>query len=625
MVMINMKTKFYNIIMIVLILGVSSCEDYLDVNPDFGLTEEDVFSSYESTRGFLDNCYEVLLDIHHWRSQDLNRTSINCLSDEAGSPFNDGFNPKMANVLNAGAWINRTTFPEIGWGGSRTGRFDTGSVISNALYAIRITNKVIERLTADNIPAMTETQKNQLLGQAYFFRAWYYFQVIQRVGGMPILDKAFATDDDTDLERLTYAESSEWLITDLDKAIGLLPDTWGDVEFGRATKGAAMAVKSMATLYAASPLMQNNLTSIQYLDYSQQWSERTAEYANDVIKYINAGSGGAGFRLMNGSEYENIFYTDGINASPESIWFRLDAGKRDQRRGLRVNYIPQYFSGGTGNDASAYSNPTQNIVDMFEVINGGNAYPIDDVRSGYDPQNPFVNRDPRFYNNVIVPGQEWGVQGNGSKIYQELYVGGRDYQRQTSSVHTKDRLLSSYMCKKFIWPECNDFVRGYGLYDVNTIYIRVAQIYLDYAEAMNEAYGPTTDPKGYGLTAVGAINLIRNRVGMPNVLAEFTGSKDVFRDRIRNERAVELMWENHRWHDLRRWMIAEDVLSKPIRGVRAIPPSGALPADRSTINFTYNYIDLTTEQRVFTLRHYWYPVAQSDAQDLFNYKQNPGW
>ncbi|MBP6755015.1 MAG: RagB/SusD family nutrient uptake outer membrane protein [Bacteroidia bacterium] len=616
-----MKTRIYRILMVMFLVSLSSCEDYLEVDPNFGLTEDDVFSSYESTRGYLDNCYEVLNDIHHWRSQGFDRTSVNCLSDEAGCSFNGS----AAKILNTGAWTNRSTAPELGWAG--TPSFDTGPAITNALFAIRVANKVIDRLTGDKSPILTDAQKNELLGQAYFYRAWYYFQVIQRWGGMPLLDKAFATDDNLDLTRLTYSESTEWLLTDLDKAIGMLPDKWDDNQFGKPTKGAAMSVKSMAALYAASPLMQNDTNSIQYLNYSQSWSEKAAEYANNVIKYINSGSGGAGFRLMTATEYKNIFYTEGVNASPESLWFRLNAGKRtDQRRGLRCNYIPQRFSGGTAQDAAAFSNPTQNIVDMFEVIKGGEAYSIEDSRSGYDPQKPFLNRDPRLYNNVILPGEEWGVDLSGKKLYQELYLGGADYNSAISNSFTKDRLVSGYIIKKFIWPEANDFTRGYEKYQINTIYIRVAQIYLDYAEAMNEAYGPTADPKGYGLTAVGAINIIRNRVGMPNVLAEFTANKEEFRKKIRNERAVELMYENHRWPDIRRWMIAEEVFAKPIRGIRAVPPTNHLSViDKSTMTMTYNYIDLSTEQRVFSLRNYWYPVAQSDTQDLYNYKQNPGW
>ncbi|MCG1035816.1 RagB/SusD family nutrient uptake outer membrane protein [Polaribacter sargassicola] len=618
-----MKTKFYKIVMVFVLIGaISSCEDYLDINPDFGVSEEDIFSGFESTRGYLDNCYELLLDIHHWRSQRLNRTSINALSDEGGSPFNGN----IATILNPGSWYNRWEgVSEIGWGAGVN--YDQGTALANAQYSIRVTNKVLERVENDLVPNLTEEQKNQLLGQAYFFRAWYYFQMIQRGGGMPILDKAYSSDDDTDLYRVSYSESTEWLLTDLDKAIAILPDRWDNAEFGRVTKGAAMAVKSMATLYAASPLMQNNIQVTQYLDYSKEWSERAAEYAHDLIAYIDAGSGGAGFRLMNKDEYKNIFYTDGIQASPESLWFRLDAGKRSsQSRGLRCNYLPQYFSGGTGNDATAYSNPTQNIVDMYEVINGDEAYDIDDSRSGYDPQNPYANRDPRFYNNVIVPGEEWGVNASGSPIYQELYVDGRDYRIQTTSNYTRNRMLSGYMCKKYIWPEANNFTRLYDIYALNSIYIRVAQVYLDYAEAMNEAYGPNADPKGYGLTAVQAINIIRNRVGMPNVLSEYTTSASIFRDRIRKERAVELMWENHRWHDLRRWMIAEDVFKEPIRGVRAIPPAGhSSIADKSTLDFTYEYIDLTSEQRGFELRNYWYPLHQDDVQDLYNFQQNPGW
>lgn len=154
------------------------------------------------------------------------------------------------------------------------------------------------------------------------------------------------------------------------------------------------------------------------------------------------------------------------------------------------------------------------------------------------------------------------------------------------------------------------------------VYIRVSQLYLDYAEAMNEAYGSMSDPQAYGMTAVDAINLIRNRVGMPDVHSEFTGSKEVFRDRIRNERSVELMFEHpHRWNDMRRWMIAKDIFSEALKGIRAYPVGSGKAPDE----FTYEVIPLITEQRTFETRHYWYPVAQDHVDNLFNFSQNPGW
>lgn len=444
---------------------------------------------------------------------------------------------------------------------------------------------------------------------------------------MPIFDKAFTPVDNLDLPRLSYHESTDWLISDLDKAIELLPHVWPADQTGRATKIAAMSVKEMAALYDASPLMQNDNNSTVQKEYDIERAKKAAKYANDVLKYIQAGTGGTKYRLMNGSEYTNIFYTNPQFASDESLWYYNDAGRRDQRRGLRVHYIPQHFSGGTGNDAASFNGPTQNAVDMYEVINGGNAYPITDSRSGYSDQNPYVRRDPRFYNNIIIPGEEWGVDNTNKKLYMEMYVGGRDYNFTISNKEVNRRQATGYVCKKFIWKTANEFIREYTINKLNTIYIRVSQVYLDYAEAMNEAYGPNSDPEGYGLTAVQAINVIRNRVGMPNVLPEFTADKALFRDRIRNERGVELQFENHRWFDLRRWMIAVDVFAKPIRGVLATPKlaNHATVANKSTLQFNYTYRTLTTEVRVFQNRNYWYPLPKNHVDDLFNLKQNPGW
>ena len=178
--------KIKNIVILVLVLSWTGCEDYLDQTPGQGITGDEVFSNFESMRGYLDNCYRALLDIHSWNSQLLSRTSINALSDEAGTLFSGQLNRQ----INTGAWFDRPGMGEIGWDSDRTGNFNA-SVLDNAFYALRITNTVLEQVAETGF--LSTEQREQLIGQAYFFRGWYYFQVIQRLGGMPIFDRAYTS------------------------------------------------------------------------------------------------------------------------------------------------------------------------------------------------------------------------------------------------------------------------------------------------------------------------------------------------------------------------------------------------------------------------------------------------
>ena len=168
------------------------------------------------------------------------------------------------------------------------------------------------------------------------------------------------------------------------------------------------------------------------------------------------------------------------------------------------------------------------------------------------------------------------------------------------------------------------------------IYIRVAQLYLDFAEAANEAYGPETKVPGTDMSAVDAINIIRNRVGAVPVRNEYKANKEIFRERIRNERAVELCFEDHRWYDIRRWMIAEDLFKGeyPIMGVKATPINHSYTADQLKVekactykltDFTYEYVPVRTAVRTFNKRNYWYPLPMDEVAALDNLQQNPGW
>jgi hypothetical protein len=609
-----MKKIFYNIVILLMSVTLFSCEDYLDISPDLEIDEDDVFDSYDNAQGYLDNCYNALTDHSRWDGQKIQRPHVAAISDEADLTYT--WSP-IYNIMNPGQWLDQESSCEVGYTDSNTGTYQ-GRVVANAFYCLRIANKLLE-----NVPDMdiTQDEQDELMGQAYFMRSWWYFELIRRWGGMFLIDKAYDSDDVLDLERLTYSESSEWLIEGLDQAIELLPDAWDDANKGRADKVAAMSVKSMAALYAASPLMQNGPYTITDQDYSVEWSELAAKYAAEVLDYIDATIPD---RAVTGEDmdadeqmenYTSIFYHYPEYCGAEDLWYVNSTGM-SRLTDIVIHFQNIHFSGKTGNYGWACTTPSQNLVDMFEFADGT---PFDWDNSDH-VADPYTNRDPRFYNNILYPGGSHGVDASGDPMYLETWVGGEDYNTTlTRSIPT------GYMCTKWWWADANRYnSSAYKSYYYNGVYIRTTQIWLDLAEAMNEAYGPDSDPDGLGYTAVQALNKVRNRVGMPDVADEYTGSKEALRDRIRNERGVELMFENHRWFDIRRWMIAEDVFSDtyPIKGVDVEVLSGSSPAD---YEYSFAKKDVTTAIRVFAKRNYWYPVAYDHTTQYENFKQNYGW
>ena len=612
------KLKVY-ILGIITILMASGCEDFLDKSPDMGLSEKDVYADYSSLRGFLDQSYKYLENIHGFNVHENYRSSAGSISDEFASVFN--LVDEAGGRVHSGNWLKKKDLSfEIGVKGN--------TMISNSYKALRIANRVIANI--DKAPGLTSVQHNEILGQAHFMRAWFYFQLIKRYGGMPIMDKVFVGDGDEDIPRLTYHGSNDWMMTDINKAIELLPDMWDESNTGRVNKVAAMAFKSMAQLYDASPLMQNNLQTIEIKQYDTERAKLAAQSASEVLTYISIHPE-LNNRMVSSNEYHNIFYWPSPPFShPEYLWYnRIRIA--EQQRYIRAFYLPAEYSLATGWDGVVFQAPTQNMVDLFEKKGAdGIYYPITNPKSGYNNQQPFTDRDPRLKNNILVPGEKWGVDKSNKQLYITTYVGGQISLTLLSNSATNARMQTGYLCKKFIWEGADNHMQLFTTNRIITAYIRVAQIYLDLAEASFEATGSATAiVEGCTLSAEEALNVVRERVGLTRLPAEIVNDPVQFREAYRRERAVELMFENHRWWDLRRWMIMHEVFqgASPIKGLSAVPvnPNHNQVVDKSTLQFTYETIDLTPEIRAYTMRNYWYPFPLDDVASLKNLVQNPEW
>ena len=643
-----MKNVIYiKLILVLLVFG--GCEKYLEAPEDQGLSESYVFRDYRGALGYLDAAYKALENNYgNARGGDWGATAGHraAWSDEAAHNWGAANN---TNQLNEGDWFDKEKHPEFGWvsNDDHIGR-ERGKMWVNSFFSLRVANRIIGKV--DEIPDLTAEERSNLLGQAHFYRAWNYFQVIRRWGGMPIYDRAYATDDDVDLPRLSYSESTNWIIENLDEAIKHLPATWDITQTGRPIKASAYALKSMAALYASSPLMNNPQGIIKDNGYNREWAVDAAAYANDAINYIKTvGKDMAGLGLTDSAQidatYKAIFYQDGIFEGAEDLWYHHEGARsRFLTNGASVKDVICFFqtnrtNSRNGSFGQACTSVSQNLIDMFEVINvngDGEAYPFGHpaLNPGFDPntnwtdlskEQMYANRDPRFYINIIYNGGKPHGTIGGQPHYFGTYPNG-PYDPSSTADEAND-VITGYMCKKW-WAPSMTRDLGTGVNSsirYNGVWIRATQVYLDYAEAMNEAYGPNND-NGYGLTAVEAINLIRERVGMVPVNSIYTGSKEAFRERIRNERAVELMWEHHRWFDIRRWMLFEDLFDEnsPIKGVTVIDNTPT-ESDIELKDLRFSKVDIATEPRLYMKKHYWYPLPKKDVEMMYNFTQNPGW
>ncbi|MBK8042416.1 MAG: RagB/SusD family nutrient uptake outer membrane protein [Haliscomenobacter sp.] len=573
------------------LLGMWSCTDYLDQTPDAAVSEEDLFGTYRDFQGFLDPAYSLVMDLNGHAL-----TTSHCIGGEVhnSTPWGSGARGNNGDYL--AMCPSGATLQSNFWctDDNLLGDTDSGLWI-DSWRGIRIANIALEKLPL--LTGATEEERKLIEGQAYFLRAFFHWELIRAWGGMPYVEKAYSPTDDLKLPRLTYQQSTDKLVEDLNKAASLLPTNWDNTNVGaaakgsntgRATKGAALSLKAKALLYAGSPLM--NKFSGGSAEYNKTYLEKSAAAAWEVIQLANQGV----YALVPWKDYQKNFATSD-NTMPwtsETIFEKVKSGVGSGELTNRLGRIftPVRMGGNAVKDC-----PNQAYVDLFEMADGSR------YKEAYDSDNNkrWNGRDPRFRHAICVDRDKMGTAAS---TVIELFDGGKD---RTAGV------VTPYYIRKF-WPVgVNTIDKAWNGFRWNTPHLRLAEVYLIYAEAVSEAYSPSSTAPGASLTAVEAVNIVRRRANMPDVTATPAGYTS-FRELLRNERFVELCFEGHWWYDIRRWYVATQPEYKLV----------------TSLNFDKNWTKFTRSvifNRVFDERHYWMPIPRSQTLLYPEFGQNPGW
>jgi len=427
--------------------------------------------------------------------------------------------------------------------------------------------------------------------EARLLRAYFYFELVKRFGGVPLLgDKVYNVNDNIALPRNSFADCISYIVSECDKAkdslitVPLLNPAQDNY---RVTQGAAMALKAKVLLYAASPAFNdpsgansNPLTG--YPSYSASRWQLAATAASQVIAMGN-------YSLD--PNFKSIFLTQN---DPEVIMIRT-ANSTGPSSNVESNNAPVGFSSAV---AQGRTSPTQQLVDSYPMSNG---LAITDPNSGYNANNPYNNRDPRFAATILYNGAPW----LGTTL--QTYEGGVS-KPNTGQTET---LTSYYMCKFMALQTGSNFQN----HDEDWVIFRYAEIKLDFAEARNETDGPVD-------SVYQQLRDLRLRAG----IAPGTGNygltagmtKDQMRAVIQNERRIEMAFEEQRYFDIRRWGIASTVMNQPLMGMSITNSNG---------NLTYNPIQVLVPKFVAPKMNV-YPIPYDEVLKnpaIGQAHQNPGW
>lgn len=584
--------------------GLSSCAN-LDMDDDGRLTMDDIFSRYDRTQNYLNGILNDMPKV----TLSYGSTSTPMLAgfcDEAQDANDGQAGHVMANWYNgAASAADYASFPLTA---------KTIKCWEHYYATIYRCNMFLESMQDPSVATypFDETQKAGWLAQVKVARAYQYLQLMKRYGGVPIVDGLRDVNHDYSQDyRASVEQVADYIIGQCDEALNS-PDVEGGFTWITTTRISmnryiAWAIKSQTALYAASPLFNPDGTG----KYTWAYATTITKAALDACLAQNAklfDHTPAAKSALN--VYDNYFITqsDATRSNdPETILESTTQLKIWQYCGTPMNAKMD----------QAGACPSQELVDCYDMANGQEAItgysdnehlrPIINPNSGYDDQNPYEGRDPRFYASIYYNGCQRNLNDASSILYT---YEGSNCALSTDVTDVRFTRTGYYM-RKFNNYVSDDSHASDGYMKL----FRLGELYLNFAEAAYQSVGP--DTKVGDMSAVDAVNAVRDRVGMPGLPTGM--SKGDFERRYRKERRVELAFEDHRFYDVRRWKILEQT-DGFVTGMKA--------TEKSDGTFSYERFKLA-DRRCNTARYYLYPIPQEEISKMMQQTgsnwQNPGW
>lgn len=654
-----MKNKIKTLLLsgcVSLALGtsLSSCQDYLDKEPDSTVSADDAFANFRNFQGFVEEIYNCIPD----KEKCNYCPSWNWGDDEIFNPEADNRMTHQVDLGNFRAWETTGNWLKRDGASTSTNKFDHG-IWNHAWYCIRKCNLGLQNI--DKFVTGSAEEKKLIEGQLYFFRAWWHEEMMQYFGGMPYVDTFLGDNAEQRLPRLSFQECADKAAADFRKAADLLPTNWDKTSAGLATQGKndlrinkimALGYLGKTYLWAASPLMKNGAQTGaskngKTYDYDQEYAKKAAEAFGELLSLVEAGQTQyalAEFKYSDiynheksadaNSCFSDIFYTKKQNWKMPGTVEAIFRGPSADFNGSNWNTSKVF--GPKVQKVVAHDNvihqPTANLVEAYGMANGEPIYLVENgkyvlnPKSGFDPEHPFKNRDPRFYHDIVFDGFKYlnGTPGQYADLqYCQLYTGGNMRPIANAS-------RTGYFIQKLVPHTCNEVDKDYdwgSALHCYLPYMRLADIYLMYAEACAAFGGASGKSSNFGKTAEDAINTLRDRCGAGHVAPEFVADNHKFMDEVRREREVELSFEGFRFCDLQRWLLLTEApynqkFSQEFDRVESADfYTKHDPKDAQVANYRRKLI-LT---RNFDAKHYWFPLPIKETQISSEFRQNPGW